>query len=518
MTKMVGTHASLKASKKSLEKEIELKFADFANKLNASLQNQDMFSGAIQQGSFNIQQLMMMLQQNVSEKQALESQIEELNQTVTILTDESEVQREILEEQDLRIEELSSEIGLKDDEIEHLKEILSVDDTSAEESALHKDEIDMLEKQIQALSQSQLDTHKGESANMISNLEEMSKSIKNNEQNIHSKYTELIKEFIALTKSYYDLKEELQTKNKEIQENQATIVEKERENAELKREIRQIVLKVKEISNSKVQNEDAIAALKIDILSHSETIEQNKADIKGLQSDNDELYAENSENSTKLISQNEEIQKLTDDFNKQTEELSGSQDERAELVEVNEALKSENELLKTENDKLNEIHEKYNEIMQKKKEADAEDARKLKEHQQELEEEKRELEEEHKAWEEGRINTGKKRMKNIRRQINPNPKNTSLINSLNQGLKKTKKNIQNAKTKEYKALKNSHNINTQIRALYGKKPRKAPSNTYKKGSPLKPETNEEKRDKDKQQVLKDFKILGLTRNNVSNLN
>ena len=50
----------------------------------------------------------------------------------------------------------------------------------------------MLEKQIQELSQSQSDTHKGEYAIMISKLEEMSRSINNNEQNIHSKYTELI--------------------------------------------------------------------------------------------------------------------------------------------------------------------------------------------------------------------------------------------------------------------------------------------------------------------------------------
>ena len=364
MTTMVGTHASLKASKKSLEKEIELKFADFANKLNASLQTQSMFSEAIQQGSFNIQQLMAMLQQNVSEKQALEDQIEELNQTVTELKDESDAQRDILEEQDLRIEELSSEIGLKDEEIEYLKEILSVDnyDTSAEIALHNKDEIDMLEREIQDLqSQSPNDN----TDNRIQKLEELSRSIKNNDQNISAKYTELINEFLVLTKLYNDLTEELKTKNNEIQENQETIVVKETEISELKKKIRHLVIKVNEFGDSKVQNEDAKASLKKDILSHLETIKQNEAEIKGLKTDNDELYEVNSENSTKLISQNEEIQKLTDDFNTQTEKLDGSQIERAELVDLNEALKAENVKLKV-------ISEKYNEFMQDKEELEAE--------------------------------------------------------------------------------------------------------------------------------------------------
>ena len=512
MTTMVGTHASLKASKKSLEKEIELKFADFANKLNASLQTQSMFSEAIQQGSFNIQHLMMMLQQNVTEKQALEDQIKELNQTVTELKDESDAQRDILEEQDLRIEELSSEIGLKDEEIEYLKEILSVDnyDTSAEIALHNKDEIDMLEREIQDL---QSDSPNGESTIMMRKLEELSRSIKNNDQNISAKYTELINEFLVLTKLYNDLTEELKTKNNEIQENQETIVVKETEISELKKKIRHLVIKVNEFGDSKVQNEDAKASLKKDILSHLETIKQNEAEIKGLKTDNDELYEVNSENSTKLISQNEEIQKLTDDFNTQTEKLDGSQIERAELVDLNEALKSENESLKTENDKLNEIREKYDEIMEFKKEAEAEEARKLKVLEKELEAGKRDLEEEHKAWEKGRVETGKKRMRNIRSKINPKPNSTQIpmFGQLGRKLEQTKKK----KEEElYKVLKKSHKINSKIRALEGKPPRKPPQKHSKKGSPLKPKSTKKKRAEAMQKVLTK---LGLTTNNVSKL-
>jgi hypothetical protein len=510
ITKMVGTHASLKASKKSLEKEIELKFADFANKLNASLQNQAMFSGAIQQGSFNIQQLMMMLQQNVSEKQKLEATIVELNETLKNLNEEIDVQIGLLGEQEEEIEKLQTDYGQLYKDIVNLT---SVKDTS-EESLLLQEMSNMIDIEIKNLSQTESnDKRRAE-------LEEKSRRIKNKDENIH---TLLLNDHLVLKKSYDGLKEELQKTNNEIQENQNTITEKESEIAKLKNELRQLGLKVKEISASKVQNEDAKTVLAKEIRSHLETIRQNKEDIKGLQSDNDELYAVNTENSLKLISQNVTMQKLTDEFNKKTEQLSGSQNERSVLVDLNEALKAENELLKTENDTLNEISEKYDEIMEEKEELEELEGWKQEKRREKLEKEQKELEEERAQWQDVSKKIGKKRMLNIRSKINRKPTKESIneVLKLTQGtmyrrrVREFEKMQEKTKRALYKAQKESHIINTQLKALSGKKPDAPPKKPSKKGSPLKPKSTKEKRANATKKVLK---RLGLTNNNVLNLN
>ena len=484
MTKTVAKHAanvaskkaSQKVSKKEFEKEkkeFESTISDFVRKLKDSLQNPEMFS-EIQTRSFNIQQLMTMVNLNIHEKQLLETEIAKLNQTVTELFNENDVQKEILDEQELRIEYLSSGIGLKNEEIEQLKELLSEGDTSAaEESELHKDEIALLERQIYELSQ--LDTSTDESVNRLRKIEEISRSITNNEQNIHSKYTELIKEFITLKKSYDDLKTLLQTKNQEIKANQDIIVSKERENAELKNKLTKMLIQLKEINKAKVQNDDIKMDLNMKIKSHLKTIKQKEEDIKGLQSDNDELYDKNAVNSTKLISQNKDIQKLIDDVNKQTEELSESHDERTELVEANDELKDTNKVLINENKKLTVISAKYNEIMQKRYEEKADEARKLNELNQELEEE-------HNAWEEGRKETGK------------------------QYLKKT---ISNLKSSNLSTKTNTINYLKYLKHDIQKDERKG------KGSPLGPTLFNKQR---KIATKKVIEKLGLTNNNVKKFN
>ena len=484
MTKTVAKHAanvaskkaSQKVSKKEFEKEkkeFESTISDFVRKLKDSLQNPEMFS-EIQTRSFNIQQLMTMVNLNIREKQLLETEIAKLNQTVTELFNENEVQKEILDEQELRIEDLSSGIGLKNEEIEQLNELLSEGDTSAEEeSELHKEEIALLERQIYELSQ--LDTSTDESVNRLRKIEEISRSITNNEQNIHSKYTELIKEFITLKKSYDDLKTLLQTKNQEIKANQDIIVSKERENTELKNKLTKMLIQLKEINKAKVQNDDIKMDLNMKIKSHLKSIKQKEADIKGLQSENDELYEKNAVNSTKLISQNKYIQKLIDDVNKQTEELSESQDERTDLVEANDELKDTNKVLITENKKLTVISAKYNEIMQKRYEAKADEARKLNELNQELEEE-------HNAWEEGRKETGKKYLK---------------------------KTISNLKSSNLSPKTNTINYLKYLKHDIQKDERKY------KGSPLGPTLFNKKR---KIATNKVIKKLRLTNNNVKKFN